>query len=158
MAEEVQPIRFGQQSEALAQRSWRRYLETTQRISQLLETRLKARTGMVLGDYNVLLLLWEAPERTLTMGALAKRLVFSPSRLTYRIKVLEDAGLVAKTECPQDKRAHNVSLTEKGGQAFLAAARVHRQHIDEVFLNHVSDEELAVIEQVFTRIDSALPE
>ncbi len=157
MTDEAQPIRFGRQSEALAQRSWRRYLETTQRISQLLEARLKVQAGMVLGDYNVLLLLWEAPERTLTMSALAKRLVFSPSRLNYRIRVLEDAGLVTKTECPQDKRAHDVTLTEEGGRSFLAAARVHRQHIDELFLDHVSDEELAVFERVFSRIESTLP-
>ena len=35
---------------------------------------------LTLGDYNVLLLLSEAPENRLRMGQLASRMVFSPSR------------------------------------------------------------------------------
>ena len=93
-------IRFGRGREERAQEAWRTYFETSQRIRQVLDDRLKEQAGMSVSDYNTLLLLWEAPERTLTMGTLAKRLVFSPSRLNYRIKVLEDAGLVEKLATP----------------------------------------------------------
>lgn len=151
-------IRLGFGRDALAQQAWRTYFETSQRIRQSLETELKDDSGLAVSDYNTLLLLWEAPERTLTMSALAKRLVFSPSRLNYRIKVLEDAGLVTKTECPDDRRAHDIALTDSGAEAFLTAGRRHRQTIDEVFLSHVSDEELEVIGRVFARIGKALPE
>ncbi|WP_350269223.1 MarR family transcriptional regulator [Brevibacterium sp. CBA3109] len=151
-------IKLGRGRDELAQRSWRSYFETSQRIRQNLEGSLKDRTGLTVSDYNTLLLLWEEPTHTLTMSALARKLVFSPSRLTYRIRVLEDAGLVTKTECPDDKRAHNVGLTEVGAQAFLDAGRQHRENIDEVFLSHVDDEELEVIERVFARIGKALPD
>ena len=93
-------IRFGLGKEALAQNAWRTYFETSQRLRQALEVQLKDDAGLDVSDYNTLLLLWEAPERTLTMSALAKKLVFSPSRLNYRIKVLVDAGLVTKTGVP----------------------------------------------------------
>lgn len=151
-------IKFGRGRDALAQNAWRLYFETSQRIRQSLETNLKDRDGLTVSDYNTLLLLWEAPERTLTMSILAKRLVFSPSRLNYRIKVLEDAGLVEKTECADDKRAHNISLTEAGAQAFIRAGHEHREDIDAVFLSHVDDEELEVIGRIFERIGRALPE
>ena len=151
-------IKLGRGRDALAQRSWRLYFETSQRIRHNLEANLKDRAGLTVSDYNALLLLWEAPDRTLTMGVLAKRLVFSPSRLNYRIKVLEDAGLVTKAECPGDKRAHNIGLTEAGVQAFLAAGHRHRENIDDVFLSHVNDDELEVIEKVFERISRALPD
>ena len=151
-------IKFGLGRDALAQRSWRLYFETSQRIRQNLEANLKERAGLTVSDYNTLLLLWEAPAHTLTMSVLARKLVFSPSRLNYRIKVLEDAGLVTKAECAEDKRAHNVALTEAGAQAFLNAGRQHRENIDEVFLSHVDDEELEVIERVFERIGRSLPE
>ncbi|MDN6123024.1 MAG: hypothetical protein L0I80_04015 [Brevibacterium sp.] len=72
--------------------------------------------------------------------------------------MLEDAGLVTKTECTDDKRAHNVGLTEAGAQAFLSAGRQHRENIDEVFLSHVDDEELEVLARVFARIAKSLPE
>ncbi|MDN5585473.1 MAG: MarR family transcriptional regulator [Brevibacterium sp.] len=151
-------IKLGIGRDALAQRSWRVYFETSQRIRQNLEGNLKNRAGLTVSDYNTLLLLWEEPTHTLTMSVLARKLVFSPSRLNYRIKVLEDAGLVTKTECADDKRAHNVGLTEAGAQAFLNAGRQHRENIDEVFLSHVDDDELEVIEAVFARIGKALPE
>lgn len=154
----VQLIKFGRNSDVLAQESWRLYFETTQRITQALESRLKERSNLVIADYNVLLLLWEASGHTLTMSVIARKLVFSPSRLNYRIKVLEKAGLVLKSECLNDKRAHNVSLTDFGTTAFLKAGRLHRQHIDEVFLQHVNEEELEVLYRVFKRVDSSLPE
>ena len=151
-------VRFGRGRDALAQRSWRMYFETSQRIRQNLEGRLKDRAGLTVSDYNTLLLLWEEPTRTLTMSVLARKLVFSPSRLNYRIRVLEDAGLVTKTECADDRRAHNVGLTEAGAQAFLDAGRQHREDIDEIFLTHIDDEELEVIDRVFARISETLPE
>lgn len=156
-------IRFGfdaggRSREVLAQSSWRIYFETSQRIRQALEAQLKDDSSLTVSDYNTLLLLWETPGRTLTMSTLAKKLVFSPSRLNYRIKVLEESGLVTKTPCPDDGRAHNVALTEAGAQAFLAAGARHTSYVDEIFFEHVSDEELAVLESVFARIGRALPE
>ena len=151
-------IRFGLGKETLAQNAWRTYFETSQRLRQALEVQLKDDAGLDVSDYNTLLLLWEAPERTLTMSALAKKLVFSPSRLNYRIKVLVDAGLVTKTQCLDDGRAHNVALTEAGARAFLSAGSQHKSYVDEIFFDHVSDAELEVIEAVFTRIGRALPE
>lgn len=151
-------IRFGEGREVLAQNAWRVYFETSQRIRQALEAQLKEDGGLDVSDYNTLLLLWESPQRTLTMSALAKMLVFSPSRLNYRIRVLEDAGLVTKTACSRDRRAHNVALTGEGARTFLAAGRKHRDSIDRVFLDHVSDEELEVIKTVFGRVSRALPE
>src|SRR5699024_1866846 len=114
-------IQFAKSRDLLAQSACRVYFERSQRIRQALEARLKEDAGLSVSDFNALLLLWEAPGRTLTMSALARKLVFSPSRLNYRIKVLEDAGLVDKTLCPSDGRAHNVSLNETGAQAFIAA-------------------------------------
>lgn len=151
-------IKFGQGRDLLAQSAWRVYFETSQRIRQALEARLKEDAGLSVSDFNALLLLWEAPGRTLTMSALARKLVFSPSRLNYRIKVLEDAGLVVKTSCPSDGRAHNVALTEAGARAFIAAGGRHRGNVDEVFLDHVSDEELEVLHRVFSRLSQMLPE
>lgn len=155
-SESVQHVRLGENSEVKAQQAWRLYFETTQRISRALESELKVQAGLVMSDYNTLLVLWEAPEHTVTMSVLARKLVFSPSRLNYRIKVLEDAGLVSKKGCADDKRAHNVTLTAKGAEVFLAAGRLHKKHIDEVFLSHVSDEEIEVLGRVFGRIDAAL--
>ena len=151
-------IRFGRGREMLAQSSWRTYFETSQRIRQTLESRLKEEAGLSVSDYNTLLLLWEAPERRLTMSALARGLVFSPSRLNYRIGLLEDAGLVVKTESAADRRVHEVVLTDAGARAFLAAGRGHRRAVDEVFLDHVGDDELDVIDRVFARVARALPD
>src|SRR5699024_12382502 len=79
-------IKFGQGRDLLAQNAWRVYFETSQRIRQEMEARLKEDAGLSVSDFNALLLLWEAPGRQPTMSTLARKLVFSPSRLNYRIK------------------------------------------------------------------------
>lgn len=61
--------------------AWQLYFETTAQLTARIEERLKAH-GCSLMDYQVLLLLYNAPERRMRMGELAHRLVFSPSRLS----------------------------------------------------------------------------
>src|SRR5699024_76901 len=151
-------IKFGQGRDLLAQSAWRVCFETSQRIRQALEARLKEDAGRSLSDCNALLLLWEAPGRTLTMSGLAREVVFSAWRLNSRLTVLAHAALAVESACPSGGRAHNVALAEGGARAFIAAAGTHRSYVDEMFLDHVSDEELEVIHPVFSRVSRALPE
>ena len=120
-------------AEAGVLNAWRSHFETSQRLVGLLDAELRREVGFGLSDYNLLLLLVEAPARTLRMSVLADRLVFSAPRLTYRIGLLENKGWVVKSACPQDGRAHLITLTDAGWDEFRAAGRIHRAHIAEHF-------------------------
>ena len=80
------------------------------------------------------------------------RLVFSPSRLTYQISSMVKRGLVRKQPCPDDGRGQEAVLTAAGLAALRAAAPLHLATVRDNFIDHLDDDELAVITRVFDRI------
>lgn len=137
-------------------RAWRSYFETAERVRSLLDQRLKETTGSDLVDFNILLSLAEAPEKTLTLSDLADRLVFSVPRLSYRISVLVDRDLVTKSRCPQDGRAHNVALTRAGLQRYQELGSAHRRHIRDVFDDALTTTDMDELERIMTRMAGRL--
>jgi DNA-binding MarR family transcriptional regulator len=137
---------------------WRRYFESSALLTHRLEQSLRTHAGLSLADYNVLLLLSEAPGRRMRMGELARRLVFSPSRLTYLVSSLQERGLVERGQSPQDRRGRVACLTDEGTRAFRRAAIRHARDVDRLFLADLSEEEAAVLGRVFTRLGEELGE
>ncbi|WP_436527691.1 MarR family winged helix-turn-helix transcriptional regulator [Actinoplanes sp. HUAS TT8] len=134
---------------------WRTFIESSWALHTKLEDELRAATGLSMNDYHVLVALAEAPGRRIRMGELASRMVFSPSRVTYQISSMIKRGLVEKESCPDDKRGFEAVLTEKGLTALREAAPAHLETVRESFIDHLDDEELAVIGQAFAKIRKA---
>ena len=135
--------------------SWREFVESSWALHTRLEDELRAATGLSMSDYHVMVVLSEVPGRRLRMGELASRLVFSPSRLTYQISSMIRRGLVRKESCPDDGRGQEAVLTDAGMAALTAAAPLHLETVRASFIDHLDDEELAVIGRVFARIRKA---
>jgi DNA-binding MarR family transcriptional regulator len=134
------------------QTCWRAFVESSWALHTRLEDELRAATGMSMSDYHVMVVLSEAPEHRIRMGELANRLVFAPSRLTYQINSMVKRGLVRKQSCPEDGRGQEAVLTETGMAELVAAAPLHLATVRDSFIDHLDDEELAVITRVFTKI------
>ena len=137
------------------QAHWRTFIESSWALHTRLEDDLRATTGLSMADYHVMVVLSEAPGHRLRMGELAGRLVFSPSRLTYHISSMVKRGLVRKQACPDDGRGQEAVLTDAGLAALEAAAPMHLKTVRDSFIDHVDDDELAVIGRVFARIRKA---
>lgn len=138
--------------------AWQAYWVTTARLTNSLEQGLKSVLGIHLGDYNLMFALSEAPEGKLRMGELARSMVFSPSRLTYQVKILEKRGLVQRVPSEKDGRSFDAVLTAEGKRLFRRAAVVHSRQVQQLFTRHVSEEEHELLHSVFTRIASKLPD
>ena len=134
------------------------YFETTARLLDRLEKRLKQQVGLSLSEYNMLLLLSEAPEGHMRMGQLADAIVFSPSRLTYQVKVLSDRGLVKRVKCQDDGRAWQAELTAEGRTMFRKASVIHAKGVKQLFTDVVSEDDLASIHQTFAKVSENLNE
>lgn len=134
------------------------YFETTARLLDRLEKRLKQQVGLTLSEYNMLLLLSEAPEGHMRMGQLADAIVFSPSRLTYQVKVLSDRGLVKRVKCADDGRAWQAELTAEGRTMFRKASVIHAKGVKTLFTDVVSEDELATIYRTFAKVSAQLNE
>src|SRR5699024_3843430 len=136
--------------------AFRVYFETTARLLDRLEKRLKDHLGLTLSEYNMLLLLSEAAEGRMRMGQLASAIVFSPSRLTYQVKVLSERGLVRRVKCSEDGRSWQAELTDEGPAVFRRASIIHARGVKRLFTDAVSAEQLAMIHQIFGQVTNNL--
>lgn len=137
-------------------RMWRSYFESSVLLQQALDARLHAASGLSMIDYNVLLLLGEAPQRRLRMGDLARAMVFSGSRLTYQIGALERRGLVCRERDSSDARVIHACLTPAGKAKFEESGRAHLTAVRELFLDDLSPTEVSTLNAVFARLESSL--
>ena len=137
------------------QAAWRTFIESSWALHTRLEDDLRAATGLSMADYHVMVVLSEAPGRRLRMGELAGRLVLSPIRLTYHISSMVKRGLDHKQACPDDGRGQEAVLTDADMTELTGAAPMHLKTVRDSFIDHLDDEELAVIGRVFARIRKA---
>lgn len=137
--------------------AWRAYLEYSARIMAHLERGLKTRSGLTMGEYNILLVLAEAAV-PLRMGELGQKVVFAPSRLTYAVGVLEKRELVERCADSGDRRVARVTLTAAGRAALRAAAGPHLQDIDTSVMSHLEAGDVAHMERIFTHLGHCLPD
>ncbi|OKL51561.1 MarR family winged helix-turn-helix transcriptional regulator [Buchananella hordeovulneris] len=137
--------------------AWGAYLEYSARIMVHLERGLKARSGLTMGEYNILLVLAQAAE-PLRMGELGQKVVFAPSRLTYAVGVLEKRELVERCPDAGDRRVARVTLTAAGRAALRAAAGPHLEDIDTTVMSHLDEADAAHLHRIFTHLGQCLPD
>ncbi len=111
------------------QRAWRAFLLTSQLLDQALDRQLQRDAGMPHAYYSVLVTLSEAPDRSLRMSELARRLRYSQSRLTHAVSSMERSGWVRRAVCPSDRRGQIACLTDEGLEALAAAAPGHVREV-----------------------------
>ena len=123
-------------------RAWQALLHAHQQVIRTLDAELRAEHSLSLAEYDVLLRLVRAPERTLRMTELAERVMMSPSGLTRVVDRLADAGLVRRDRFEGDGRVMLAKLTDSGRQLLRAAARTHLRGIREHFTGKLSPAQL----------------
>ena len=135
--------------------AWQLFFETSARLTTEIEARLKEH-GCSLMDYQVLLLLRNAPGHRLRMGELAQRMVFSPSRLSYQIGVLERRGWVRRRRCAEDGRGLEAELTGEGLGAFRRLRPAHARDVEELFLDALEPDDAERLAAIMTRVAGRL--
>jgi DNA-binding MarR family transcriptional regulator len=123
------------------QRAWRAFGTATRLLNERLERDLQA-TGMPLTYYELLVMLSEAPDRTLRMAELAKWTRSKPSRISHAVNKLEQAGWVRREHYAADRRGWLAVLTDEGLQALQAAAPMHVTSVRANLIDVLSAEQL----------------
>jgi DNA-binding MarR family transcriptional regulator len=90
--------------------------------------------------YEVLWVLYDAPDHHLQPSQLADEVVLSRSGLSRLIDRIEEAGLVARRACAGDRRAIHVELTEKGERMLDEMWCVYARGIEDHFLPAVGEQ------------------
>ncbi|MET0354844.1 MULTISPECIES: MarR family winged helix-turn-helix transcriptional regulator [Plantibacter] len=127
------------------QRSWVRFAAVLELLPAALDLQLTRDQHLTHFDYFTLAMLSETPGRTLRTSALAARTNATLPRLSRVLTRLEEAGFVARTPCPEDRRATNVTLTDAGWDKVVQAAPGHVEHVRSLVLDALTP---AQIEQL----------
>src|SRR3954469_20748290 len=136
--------------------AWRGFLRAHAHVIRRLEAELEADQGMPLANYDVLVQLAEADDRSLRMSELASSVLLSRSGLTRLVDRLARGGLVERRPCPDDARGTLAVLTDAGmarlEQAWVTHLRGVRQHM----ISRFDERELALLGELFSRLGSWL--
>jgi DNA-binding MarR family transcriptional regulator len=77
--------------------------------------------------------------------------VLSKSNLSRLADRLEDAGLIERQDCPEDRRGYDLLLTRAGRAMRKKMWPVYEARIKELFSSHLSVEEARVIGEALGR-------
>ena len=135
--------------------AWRRYIVASRRLIEALDTDLDQH-DLSISDYEILAQLSDAPDRRMRMAELAEIAMLSRSRLSHRMKVMEEAGWVRREACPDDKRGFFAVMTNKGWKAIVAAAPDHVASVRSRFVDKLSKADQIVLAEIFERVGNDL--
>lgn len=127
------------------QRAWRGLLRMTAQLSARMNRELQDRCGLSLADYDVLVVLSEAPEGRLRVFEVTDALAWEQSRVSHQLARMQRRGLVGRQECPTDGRGAFVVLTETGRAAIEQAAPAHVDTVRQLVFDGLGPDGLAAL-------------
>jgi DNA-binding MarR family transcriptional regulator len=128
-------------------------LETNARLARSLGLELESTCELPLAWFDVLLQLRRAPDGRLRMNEIADAIVHSTGGTTRLIDRLEGAQLVERRNCPSDRRAIHVAITDQGNTKLDEALRVHLEYLEGSLANRLSDDERATLAMLLTKLN-----
>ncbi len=138
------------------QQIWRAFLGGTTVLSERLDRDLRTTHGLSMPEYEILVRLSEAPDRSVRMAELAAAVSHSRSRVTHTIARLEREGLVRRGQCSEDGRGVSAVMTDKGFALLEQAAHTHVRGVHSYLVANASPEEFAVLGQIMQRVTTQL--
>jgi DNA-binding MarR family transcriptional regulator len=132
--------------------AWRAFLKAHATVVDRIDHDLVVAERLPLSSYDVLIELYEAPERRLRMHELARRVVLSRSGLTRLVDRLEAEGFLTRDRSGTDRRGAYAVITEQGIAALRRAWPVYAQGISQYFAQWLSPEEAQVFVSALERI------
>lgn len=123
--------------------AWLPLIRLVNLLPHELDRQLREEAGISHGYYSMLAILSEQPDRTLSMGELARLTWSSPSRLTNAISTLEKHGWVVRQTCPDNRRKQLATLTDEGLAVLERIAPSHVAEVRRRVFDRLSREEIA---------------
>ena len=143
------------------QRAWRGLLRMTSQLTARMNRQLLQDYGVSLADYDVLVVLSEAPGGRLRVFEVADALAWEQSRVSHQLARMQRRGLVAREGCASDARGAFAVLVEAGRAAIERAAPAHVETVRQLIFDGITPGELAALttltDRVLDRLQVARP-
>lgn len=124
----------------------------TMKASKALEELTKkdiSKHNMRASDFAILEALYHKGRQTIR--EISESVLISTGSITYVIDKLEKKEFLIRTNCPEDRRAVYLEITEKGKQVMDDIFPKHQQVIEELF-EDISEEEKQTVIDVLKRV------
>ena len=134
------------------QRAWRGLLRMTSQLNARMNRQLQDAYGVSLADYDVLVVLSEAPTGRLRVFEIADALAWEQSRVSHQLARMQRRGLVTRQECRTDARGAFVVLTDVGRAAIERAAPAHVETVRQLVFDGLSRDQVAALTAVTSHV------
>lgn len=134
------------------QRAWRGLLRMTSQLNARANRLLQEEYGISLADYEVLVVLSEAPEGRLRVFEVADALAWEQSRVSHQLARMQRRGLITREGCATDARGAFAVLTTVGRGAIERAAPAHVEQVRQLVFDELSHEQVSALTEITTRV------
>ena len=134
--------------------AWHGTLLTATRILRALDEAHRARHGISVAEYDVLITLANAPNQRLRMSELARSVALSPAGLTHLVTRLERERLVAREVDARDRRGFHTVLTDAGEERLDAARPLHNGIVRELLLDRMTAADRRQLGAIWKRVEA----
>jgi DNA-binding MarR family transcriptional regulator len=134
------------------QRAWRGLLRMTSQLNARMNRQLQDDCGISLADYDVLVVLSEAPAGQCRVFELADALAWEQSRVSHQLARMQRRGLIAREQCPTDARGAFAVITEAGRAAIERAAPAHVETVWQLVFDGLSRDQLSALTAITDRV------
>ncbi|MBG6084255.1 MarR family winged helix-turn-helix transcriptional regulator [Zhihengliuella flava] len=128
------------------------------KLPATLDSELYKQAKLSIFDYNVLAMLSEQDDRTMTMSRLAGMTNASLSRLSHVAKKLEARGWLTRSQSPLDARVTMATLTPDGVRSVQALAPEHVESVRRLMFDQLDEADIADLTRVGQKIIRGLDE
>src|SRR4051795_10980998 len=137
--------------------SWGALMMLHRSVLQELDGQLRRQSGLAVTEFDVLITLFNAPDRRLRMSELAERVLLSPAGTTHLVTRLERDGLVRREADPTDGRKWFAVLTDAGDAALRAARPTHNDALRDTLFSLTTATERRTLRRLWRRLAEGQP-
>jgi DNA-binding MarR family transcriptional regulator len=111
-------------------------------VTELLTEQVERETGLPAPHFVVLAWLLRSGQQAVPLSMLARQVAFSSGGFTKVADRLEQAGLIERQPCPEDRRVTNAVLTPAGRAHAERAVAIYRSGLRDLVLAHLGPDGL----------------
>jgi DNA-binding MarR family transcriptional regulator len=136
--------------------NWRAFLVGSTLLMDTLDRELRTAHGVSMAEYEILVRLSEAPDRTLRMAQIAESMQHSRSRVTHTVTRMQKAGWIRREAAAGDRRGVDAIMTDEGWALLEAAAHTHVQGVRAHFVDLADPADFAAMGRVMNAVSDQL--
>ena len=126
-------------------------------VLQDLDVGLRRTHDLSVTEFDVLITLFNAPERRFGMSDLGDQVLLSPAGTTHLVTRLERSGLVRREVDPADRRRWFTVLTDEGDRALQSARHTHNGILRQTLFAATTAAERRTLRRIWSRLSEQRP-